>query len=138
MPVNNATDQTLNQTTAVLLLENGDIFWGYGFGAKKQTVGELCFNTSHTGYQEILTDPSYAKQIITFTFPHIGIVGTNENDQESLNCFASGCVFSSEIKSFIALNEIKKNLEFDLDSLNEYLSLNYLLEDKFSLKIYFS
>ena len=99
MPINNATDHTLNQTTAVLLLENGDIFWGYGLGAKKQAIGELCFNTSQTGYQEVLTDPSYAKQIITFTFPHIGIVGTNENDQESLNCFASGCIFSSEINN---------------------------------------
>ena len=99
MPINITTDQNLNQPTAVLLLENGDIFWGYGLGAKKQAIGELCFNTSQTGYQEILTDPSYAKQIITFTFPHIGIVGTNENDQESLCCFASGCVFSSEINS---------------------------------------
>ena len=99
MPVNNTTDQTLNPPTALLLLENGDMFWGNGFGAKKQAIGELCFNTSPTGYQEILTDPSYAKQIINFTFPHIGIVGANENDQESLACFASGCIFSAEINS---------------------------------------
>ena len=99
MPVNNATNQKLDSPTAVLVLENGEIIWGYGIGAKKQAVGELCFNTSPTGYQEILTDPSYAKQIITFTFPHIGIVGTNENDQESLRSFASGCVLSSEINS---------------------------------------
>ena len=88
-----------NQPTAFLLLENGDIFWGQGLGAKKTAIGELCFNTSQTGYQEILTDPSYAKQIITFTFPHIGIVGTNNNDQESSSSFASGCVFSTEINN---------------------------------------
>ena len=99
MTVKNVTDYTLNSPTAVLLLENGYKFWGYGIGAKKEAIGELCFNTSITGYQEILTDPSYAKQIITFTFPHIGIVGTNENDQESLNSFACGCVLSSEIQS---------------------------------------
>ena len=99
MSVINDTYNSSNKPTAVLLLENGDTFWGYGFGAKKQAIGELCFNTSFTGYQEILTDPSYTKQIITFTFPHIGIVGTNENDQESLRCFASGCVFSSELNS---------------------------------------
>ena len=69
--------------SAVLILENGLIFWGFGIGSKNYAVGELCFNTSQTGYQEILTDPSYAKQIITFTFPHIGIVGTNSLDVES-------------------------------------------------------
>ena len=77
--------------SAVLILENGQIFWGYGIGAKKSVIGELCFNTSQTGYQEILTDPSYAKQIITFTFPHIGIVGTNKLDNESKNIHAGGC-----------------------------------------------
>ena len=99
MPVNNDKEQFLNPPTAALLLENGEIFWGYGLGVKKQAIGELCFNTSQTGYQEILTDPSYAYQIITFTFPHIGIVGTNHNDQESMCSFASGAVFSSEIKN---------------------------------------
>mgnify|MGYP002524895899 FL=1 len=84
MTVNNASDQNINTPNAVLVIENGDIFWGYGCGALKESIGELCFNTSFTGYQEILTDPSYAKQIITFTFPHIGIVGVNKNDQESL------------------------------------------------------
>ena len=86
-----------NKPTALLLLENGDLFWGYGLGAQKEAIGELCFNTSQTGYQEILTDPSYNKQIITFTFPHIGIVGTNQNDHESSKSFASGCVLSSEL-----------------------------------------
>ena len=74
---------SLKSKSAVLLLENGSLFWGQGIGAKNYAIGELCFNTSQTGYQEILTDPSYAKQIITFTFPHIGIVGTNKIDVES-------------------------------------------------------
>ena len=82
----------IKKPTAALILENGQVFWGKGFGAETYSIGELCFNTSQTGYQEILTDPSYAKQIITFTFPHFGIVGSNENDNESRNPFASGSV----------------------------------------------
>jgi len=111
MPVYNDTSQILNLPSAVLLLENGNIFWGYGLGAKKQAIGELCFNTSQTGYQEILTDPSYASQIITFTFPHIGIVGTNKIDNESSKIHACGCVISlpSQIKSNWRSEE---NLEF--------------------------
>ena len=73
----------LRQPSAALILENGEILWGHGLGSKTAAVAELCFNTSQTGYQEALTDPSYTKQIITFTFPHIGIVGTNSEDQES-------------------------------------------------------
>ena len=88
----------LNKTpSAALILENGQIFWGSGFGAKKSVIGELCFNTSQTGYQEVLTDPSYAKQIITFTFPHIGIVGTNKLDNESNNIYASGCIINQPL-----------------------------------------
>ena len=67
----------------VLILNNGHHFFGKGFGYHGNFFGEICFNTSITGYQEILTDPSYFKQIITFTFPHIGIVGTNKIDIES-------------------------------------------------------
>jgi carbamoyl-phosphate synthase small subunit len=66
----------------VLVLADGTIIWGHGFGAEGAGVGEVCFNTAMTGYQEILTDPSYAGQIITFTFPHIGNVGTNDEDVE--------------------------------------------------------
>ena len=66
--------------TAVLVLSDGSVFPGIGFGAATTNVGEVCFNTSMTGYQEIMTDPSYAGQIITFTFPHIGNVGTNAQD----------------------------------------------------------
>ena len=67
---------------AALVLADGTVFWGSGFGARGLAVGEVCFNTAMTGYQEILTDPSYAAQIITFTFPHIGNVGTNLEDIE--------------------------------------------------------
>ena len=70
--------------TAALVLEDGTTFWGAGIGAVGESVGEVCFNTSMTGYQEILTDPSYAGQIINFTFPHIGNVGTNPEDVETL------------------------------------------------------
>ena len=69
--------------TGVLVLENGTFFQGYGFGYEGIATGEVCFNTSITGYQEIITDPSYAGQIINFTFPHIGNVGTNNEDNES-------------------------------------------------------
>ena len=70
--------------TAVIVLGDGTIIWGRGIGAAGSSVGEVCFNTSMTGYQEILTDPSYAGQIITFTFPHIGNVGTNPEDIETI------------------------------------------------------
>ena len=71
--------------TALLVLADGTVLEGFGLGATGHAVGEVCFNTAMTGYEEILTDPSYAGQIITFTFPHIGNVGTNEEDIESLN-----------------------------------------------------
>lgn len=75
--------------TAVLVLADGTVIEGRGLGATGSRVGEVCFNTAMTGYQEILTDPSYAGQIITFTFPHIGNVGTNEDDIETVNMAAA-------------------------------------------------
>ncbi len=75
--------------TAVLVLADGIVLEGMGFGAEGHAVGEVCFNTAMTGYQEILTDPSYAGQIITFTFPHIGNVGTNDEDIETVNLAAT-------------------------------------------------
>ncbi|MGB1547461.1 MAG: glutamine-hydrolyzing carbamoyl-phosphate synthase small subunit [Alphaproteobacteria bacterium] len=84
-------------TTAVLVLEDGHVLWGKGLGARGQAVGEVCFNTAITGYQEILTDPSYAGQIITFTFPHIGNVGTNPEDLERAHPAARGFVLRSAI-----------------------------------------
>jgi carbamoyl-phosphate synthase small subunit len=74
------------------VLEDGSVYWGLGAGACGVAVGEVCFNTSLTGYQEILTDPSYAGQIITFTFPHIGNVGVNPDDIETVTPAARGCV----------------------------------------------
>src|SRR5512133_1272033 len=77
------------KASALLVLADGTVFEGSGFGATGRAVGEVCFNTAMTGYQEILTDPSYAGQIITFTFPHIGNVGTNEDDIETVNMAAT-------------------------------------------------
>jgi carbamoyl-phosphate synthase small subunit len=78
--------------TAVLVLQDGTVLEGFGIGAVGEASGEVCFNTAMTGYQEILTDPSYAGQIITFTFPHIGNVGTNEEDIESVNAASNSGV----------------------------------------------
>src|SRR5438874_8730500 len=77
---------------AVLVLADGTVFEGVAFGAPVTAVGEVCFNTAMTGYQEILADPSYAGQIIAFTFPHIGIVGANDEDVESINPAVRGVV----------------------------------------------
>ncbi len=78
--------------TACLALADGTVFHGVGFGATGQTVAELCFNTAMTGYQEIMTDPSYAGQIVTFTFPHVGNVGVNPEDDETADPVADGLV----------------------------------------------
>ncbi len=83
--------------TAALVLADGTAFWGVGFGATGTAVGEVCFNTAMTGYQEILTDPSYAGQIITFTFPHIGNVGANAEDIETVTPAVRGLVLRAEI-----------------------------------------
>ncbi len=80
------------QSPAVLVLADGTVFRGTSIGALGQTVGEVVFNTSITGYQEILTDPSYTKQIVTLTYPHIGNVGVNVEDVESEKVYASGLV----------------------------------------------
>ena len=77
------------KATALLVLADGTVLEGFGLGATGHAVGEVCFNTAMTGYEEILTDPSYAGQIITFTFPHIGNVGTNEEDIETVNMAAT-------------------------------------------------
>ncbi|MCP5361341.1 MAG: glutamine-hydrolyzing carbamoyl-phosphate synthase small subunit [Hyphomicrobiales bacterium] len=83
--------------TAALILADGTVFPGFGIGAEGTTFGEICFTTGMTGYQETLTDPSFAQQIITFTFPHIGNVGTNEEDLEARRVFASGLVIRQPI-----------------------------------------
>ncbi|WP_397592140.1 glutamine-hydrolyzing carbamoyl-phosphate synthase small subunit [Sphingorhabdus sp.] len=83
--------------TGVLVLASGEVIWGRGFGAEGQAVGEVCFNTAMTGYQEVMTDPSYAGQIINFTFPHIGNVGTNAEDVEALNPHALGAIVRQDV-----------------------------------------
>jgi carbamoyl-phosphate synthase small subunit len=83
--------------TGVLVLADGAVLWGKGFGAVGSAVGEVCFNTSMTGYQEIMTDPSYAGQVVTFTFPHIGNVGANDEDLEAKVDGAVGCVVREDV-----------------------------------------
>ncbi len=105
-----------NKQTGILVLENRKIFKGIGIGYQGTATGEVCFNTSLTGYQEIISDPSYAGQIINFTFPHIGNVGTNNEDHESDKIWTKGVIFNSEItspsnyRSFLHLDAwLKKN-----------------------------
>ncbi len=88
-----------NGKNCVLVLDDGTSIFGFGAGHHGNFIGEICFNTSITGYQEILTDPSYFNQIINFTFPHIGIVGTNLEDYESEKIHASGCIINNKLTS---------------------------------------
>ena len=85
--------------TALLMLEDGSLFYGRGFGAETTSVGEVCFNTSMTGYQEIMTDPSYAGQLVTFTFPHVGNTGVNADDVETDQPFALGMIIRNDVTS---------------------------------------
>ncbi len=101
------------QKSALLVLEDGSIFRGTSIGVPGQTIGEVVFNTAITGYQEILTDPSYAKQIVTLTYPHIGNVGTNSEDEESDRIWAAGLVIRS-------LSSIASNWRMKL-TLSDYL-----------------
>ena len=82
----------LLSTPAVLALQDGTVFRGVSVGAEGKTIGEVVFNTAMTGYQEILTDPSYCRQIVTLTYPHIGNTGTNSDDMESSRIHASGLI----------------------------------------------
>ncbi len=86
-----------SDATAVIVFADGTVFFGRGFGAQTKSVGEICFHTGMTGYQETLTDPSFAGQIITFTFPHIGNVGTNEEDLETTNPAALGLIVREDV-----------------------------------------
>ncbi len=83
--------------TAVLVLSSGEVIWGRGFGAEGAAVGEVCFHTAMTGYQEIMTDPSFAGQIINFAFPHIGNVGVNVEDMEAKNPYALGAIVRQDV-----------------------------------------
>ncbi len=96
MPAN-SPPQRPRDATAALVLADGTVFWGHGVGATGRAVGEVCFNTSMTGYQEIVTDPSYAGQIISFTFPHIGNVGANPEDIETRDAACRGVVLRASV-----------------------------------------
>jgi carbamoyl-phosphate synthase small subunit len=87
------------KVTGVVVLADGSVIEGFGFGAEGDAVGEVCFNTAMTGYQEVLTDPSYAGQIVTFTFPHVGNVGTNDDDIETTNLAATAAVQGCIVKA---------------------------------------
>ena len=118
---------------AILVLENKTIFKGIGLGYEGEATGEVCFNTSLTGYQEIISDPSYAGQIINFTFPHIGNVGTNYEDLESEKIWTRGVIFNSEItdpsnyRSLLNLNYwLKKNKIVGITGLDTRSLTNYI------------
>ena len=100
---------------AILFLEDGTVCKGLGFGNQSLSVGEIVFNTSMSGYQEIITDPSYAKQIIAFTHPHIGNTGTNPEDNESENIYASGVVIK-DLPSHYSNWRATESLESFLES----------------------
>ena len=122
--------------SAILVLDNKTIFRGIGLGYRGEATGEVCFNTSLTGYQEIISDPSYAGQIINFTFPHIGNVGTNNEDIESDKIWTRGVIFNSEItnpsnyRSLKNLDEwLKKNKIVGITGLDTR-SLTNFIRDK--------
>ena len=132
------TNSTKNSkfTPGVLVLENRQIFKGIGIGYEGTATGEVCFNTSITGYQEIISDPSYSGQIINFTFPHIGNVGTNKEDHESDKVWTKGVIFNSEItnpsnyRSLKNLDQwLKKNKIVGLTGLDTR-SLTNFIRDK--------
>ena len=119
--------------TGILVLENKKVLKGIGIGYQGSATGEVCFNTSLTGYQEIISDPSYAGQIINFTFPHIGNVGTNKEDHESDKIWTKGVIFNSEItepsnyRSFLHLDSwLKKNKIVGITGLDTRLLTNII------------
>jgi len=123
-------------SSAILVLDNKTILKGIGLGYKGEATGEVCFNTSLTGYQEIISDPSYAGQIINFTFPHIGNVGTNNEDIESDKIWTRGVIFNSEVtnpsnyRSLKHLDEwLKKNKIVGITGLDTR-SLTNFIRDK--------
>ena len=125
--------------SAVLALEDGSVFHGVAIGAQGSSSGEVVFNTSMTGYQEILTDPSYAKQIVTLTYPHIGNTGTNEEDNESAQVWASGLVIrdlpllASNWRNEQSLDEFLKAINVVAIAEIDTRRLTRLLRDKGAL-----
>jgi carbamoyl-phosphate synthase small subunit len=130
------TDTIPEPYTAALILPDGCRFFGYGIGAQSTTFGEICFNTAMTGYQEILTDPSYAGQIVTFTAPHIGNTGCNSEDMESRESFVAGLIlrelpteasnFRSEenLNQWLSENGITGICGIDTRALTRHIRLN--------------
>ena len=106
--INKKKNNSHNFSTGILVFEDGTNFSGTGIGYEGFAVGEVCFNTSITGYQEIITDPSYSDQIINFTFPHIGNVGTNPDDNEADKAWVKGVVFNSNVTEPSNYRSIKK------------------------------
>jgi carbamoyl-phosphate synthase small subunit len=114
LPATDPAERSVRAATGALVLADGTVFTGRGLGATGSAVGEVCFNTAMTGYQEILTDPSYAGQIITFTFPHIGNVGANEEDLEATTPALRGVVLRADItepSSYRALGHLDQWLK---------------------------
>ena len=109
----------MNKDKAILALADGTVFEGRSIGARGEINGEIVFNTSMSGYQEILTDPSYAKQIVTLTYPHIGNTGTNSEDEESNDIWCSGLVVRS-------VSQIESNWRTE-ETLSQYLIRNNIL-----------
>ncbi len=150
------SNKNLNKidSNAILVLQNGKFFSGLGLGYQGTATGEVCFNTSITGYQEIISDPSYAEQIINFTFPHVGNVGTNNEDHESDKIWTKGVIINSEITSpsnYRALKHLdewlKKNkiigiTGIDTRNLTSYIrdigapkgTISFSKKNKFSIK----
>ncbi|MFL2889875.1 MAG: glutamine-hydrolyzing carbamoyl-phosphate synthase small subunit [Pelagibacteraceae bacterium] len=129
------SNKNLNKidSTGILVLENGISFTGQGIGYEGNVTGEVCFNTSITGYQEIITDPSYSDQIINFTFPHIGNVGTNEEDNEASKAWVKGVILNTNItdasnyRSIKDLNKwLKENRIVGLIGLDTRMLTNYI------------
>ena len=127
------SNKSSNFYSGILVLENKKIFKGIGIGYQGTATGEVCFNTSLTGYQEIISDPSYAGQIINFTFPHIGNVGTNKEDHESDKIWTRGVIFNSEItnpSNYRALKNLdiwlKKNKIVGLTGLDTRSLTNFI------------
>ena len=123
-------------STAILVLQNGKFYKGFGLGYQGVATGEVCFNTSITGYQEIISDPSYADQIINFTFPHVGNVGTNKEDHESDKIWTKGVIINTEItnpsnyRSLKHLDEwLKKNKIVGITGIDTR-SLTNIIRDK--------
>ena len=123
-------------STGILVLENGQSFVGRGIGYEGEVTGEVCFNTSITGYQEIITDPSYSDQIINFTFPHIGNVGTNKEDDEASKAWVKGVILNTDItdpsnyRSIKNLNSwLKENKIVGLTGLDTRFLTNYIRDE---------